>query len=86
MALDDVSGNPAPTPAASPKAKKKKRRSGMTEHEHLIDLDRAIEKVLKLYERQDERSEREAKRIDRLELMLELVCEHVGIKPPPRVA
>jgi hypothetical protein len=70
------SGEPAPTPAERPRAKKT-RRHGDTEH--LIDMEGSITRILKLHERQEKENRRNQQ-------MLELICEKLRIPVPPRVA
>jgi len=76
-ALSDLTGAPAPTPAERPRAKAKKTRQ-QTDHEHLIDVEGSIVRILKLHERQEKQNERNQQ-------MLELLCEKLGIPIPPRV-
>lgn len=64
---------PAPTPAESPRAKsKKKKRAGMTDHEHLIDLDRALVKVFNQLESLERSSEQ-------ANTLLQRIATHLGL-------
>jgi uncharacterized protein with von Willebrand factor type A (vWA) domain len=83
--LDDVSGEPAPTPAARPKAMSKKRRAAMNDHEHLIDLDRAFEKALSTFGDALAISMHTKKRVDRIEAMVEQLLEKAELPVPPKV-
>jgi hypothetical protein len=49
-----------------------------SDHGHLVDLDRAFVKVVSLNERTE-------KRVERCEVMLELICKKLDLVVPERV-
>ena len=68
--------SPAPTSPETPRAKaKKKPRGNMTDHEHLIDLDRALVKVFNQLESLEKAYEAST-------ALLQRIAVHLGLGEP----
>lgn len=79
---------PAPTPAERPRGKprpSKPKRHKQTDHDHLVELDRAVVKMTELGDQTWLEFDKLKKRFDRSELVLELIADKLGVCIPPRV-